>query len=64
MDTTPIPLTPEPTDHPLVHDVNSEQAQSLSPLERGCKRVSEMTGSPIALISAVVLQALWIVVGS
>jgi uncharacterized membrane protein len=52
------------TDHPAVHNINAEHAASLSPLERGCKRVADWTGAPLALILAVAIQGVWLAVGS
>jgi uncharacterized membrane protein len=51
------------TEHPLVHDVNQEHADSLSPVEKFCKKVADSTGAPIALGLAIVIQLVWIVVG-
>lgn len=51
------------TDHPLVQDVNATHAESLTPIERFSKRIADGTGSPIALILAVVTQLVWIAVG-
>jgi uncharacterized membrane protein len=51
------------SDHPLVHDVNAEQRESLSPVERSCKTIADWTGSPLALGLAVAVQAVWIPVG-
>ena len=59
--TTAPPL--DVTDHPLVHDVNQEHNDSLSPVEKVCKRIADSTGSPIALFLAVLVQAIWIPVG-
>ena len=53
----------DPTDHPLVHDVNEEHDQSLSPTERACKKIADATGAPLARTLAIVLQAVWIVTG-
>ena len=50
-------------DHPLVHDVNNEHAEQLSPVERFCKRVADWTGAPLALFLAILLQAIWIPLG-
>ena len=66
MDATPVmPATPglDVTEHPLVHDVNAEHNERLSPVERYCKDVADWTGAPIALGLAIVLQALWIPLG-
>ncbi len=51
------------TEHPLVHDVNQEHNDTLSPVERFCKRVADSTGAPLALGLAIVVQAIWIPVG-
>lgn len=51
------------TEHPLVHDVNKEHDEQLSPVEKVCKRIADSTGAPIALFMAVALQAIWIVAG-
>ncbi len=56
-------LDPVLTDHPLVHDVNREADQALSPVERVCKRIADSTGAPLALALAVVVQLVWIAVG-
>jgi uncharacterized membrane protein len=52
-----------PDNHPLVHDINKEQYDSLSPVERTCKKIADWTGAPLALGLAVLIQAVWIVVG-
>jgi uncharacterized membrane protein len=51
------------TNHPLVHDVNREQLESLSPVERICKDIADWTGAPLALGLAILVQAVWIAVG-
>ena len=51
------------TEHPLVHDVNREHNESLSPIERVCKRIADSTGAPIALGLAILIQFIWIPVG-
>ncbi len=51
------------TDHPLVHDVNQEANDKLSPVERVCKKIADSTGAPIALFLAVILQLIWIPLG-
>ncbi|MBV8299760.1 MAG: DUF1003 domain-containing protein [Candidatus Eremiobacteraeota bacterium] len=60
-----MPATPalDVTEHPLVHDVNQEHAESLSVTERFCKRVADWTGAPLALGLAVLVQMIWIPVG-
>lgn len=50
-------------DHPLIADVNEEHDARLSPIERTCKKIADATGAPIALILAIIVQALWIAVG-
>ncbi len=50
-------------DHPLVRDVNQEHNDSLSGVERTCKRISDATGAPLALFLAIIVQAIWIPVG-
>jgi uncharacterized membrane protein len=58
------PSTPiDVTDHPLVHDVNAEHTESLSPVERICKRIADSTGAPLALAMAIVFQVVWIIIG-
>ncbi|MDP9106209.1 MAG: DUF1003 domain-containing protein [Candidatus Eremiobacteraeota bacterium] len=52
------------TDHPLVHDVNQEHSDSLSPVEKMCKRIADSTGAPIALFLAVIVQIVWIIAGA
>jgi uncharacterized membrane protein len=54
---------PSVVDHPLVHDVNKEASEQLSPTERLCRRIADGTGSPIALFLAIMIQGLWIIVG-
>lgn len=50
-------------DHPLVHDVNAEHLERLSPVEALCKRIADGTGAPLALGLAIVLQLVWITFG-
>lgn len=61
--TLPAVAPSDVTEHPLVHDVNQEHTDRLSPVERICKRVADSTGAPIALGLAIVLQAIWIPLG-
>jgi len=51
------------TNHPLVHDVNAEHAESLSAVEKVCKRIADSTGAPLALALAILVQLVWIPVG-
>jgi uncharacterized membrane protein len=53
----------DPDNHPLVHDTNKEQADSLSPVEAFCKDIADWTGSPLALGLAIGAQAIWIPIG-
>jgi uncharacterized membrane protein len=53
-----------PNDHPAVHDVNQEHMDSLSPVEKTCRSIANLTGAPLALFLAIVLQVIWIAVGS
>jgi len=59
----PPPATYDISDHPLVHDVNQEHADSLSPVEKACKRIADSTGAPIALFLAILVQFIWIPIG-
>jgi uncharacterized membrane protein len=62
--TDTAPFAPiDVTDHPLVHDVNAEHTDNLSPVERICKRIADSTGAPLSLALAIALQAVWIVFG-
>jgi uncharacterized membrane protein len=62
--TSTLPSAPaDVTEHPLVHDVNAEHAESLTAVERFCKRVADWTGAPIALGLAIIVQAIWIPLG-
>ncbi len=66
MSATPTATAPafDVTDHPLVHDVNKEHSDSLSPVEKVCKQIADSTGAPIALFLAVIIQIIWIVAGA
>jgi uncharacterized membrane protein len=57
-----LPAT-DPNEHPLVHDVNQEHRDSLSPVEKACKTIADWTGAPLALFLAVLIQAIWIPIG-
>jgi len=61
--TAGLPGSVDITNHPLVHDVNAEHAESLSPVERICKRIADSTGAPIALALAIIVQIVWIPIG-
>lgn len=62
MDMT-LPSAATVEDHPLVGDINAAHKGELTPLERFCKSVADATGSPTALILAIVIQFAWIGVG-
>ena len=49
--------------HPLVHNAFEEHQEQLSPVEKVCQRISQLTGSPVALALAIAVQAVWIPVG-
>jgi uncharacterized membrane protein len=59
----PPPPVFDVSDHPLVHDVNEEHTDSLSPIEKICKRIADSTGAPVALFLAILVQLVWIPVG-
>jgi len=50
-------------EHPLVDDVNAVHQAKLSPIEKTCKQIANMTGAPLALILAIIVQVGWIAVG-
>ncbi|MDQ2872544.1 MAG: DUF1003 domain-containing protein [Candidatus Eremiobacteraeota bacterium] len=50
--------------HPLVDDVNQSQNEQLSPVERTCKHIADATGAPIALFLAILVQIVWVAIGS
>jgi uncharacterized membrane protein len=56
--------TPSVEDHPLVHDVNQEHQEQLSPVERICKKIADGTGAPLALFLAVIVQIAWVAFGT
>src|ERR1700680_4526147 len=60
--TLPTDITVE--DHPLVTDVTATHKDNLSRAERVCKRIADATGAPIALLLAIVVQFMWIIVGT
>jgi uncharacterized membrane protein len=62
-DSATSPAAFDISDHPLVHDVNQEHADSLSPIECVCKRIADSTGAPLALGLAILVQFLWIPIG-
>ena len=62
MDNAPAPAS-SIGDHPLIRNANAEHDAQLSPLEKICKRIADMTGAPIALMAAILVQTVWIIVG-
>lgn len=50
--------------HPLVQNVNDMQQERLSATERFCRRIADATGAPAALLLAIVVQTLWLAIGS
>ncbi|MHB8145750.1 MAG: DUF1003 domain-containing protein [Vulcanimicrobiaceae bacterium] len=60
---TAIPIAGAIEDHPLVDDVNAIHREQLSVTERLCKRIADATGAPVALLLAVVVQAIWVTLG-
>ena len=58
-------LTPggDPERHPTIDNVNAVLAERLSPTEHICRRIAAMTGTPAALVAAIVLQFVWIGIG-
>lgn len=50
--------------HPLVDDVNRLHAARLSPVERICRRIADATGAPIALLLAIIVQFVWVGIGT
>jgi uncharacterized membrane protein len=51
-------------DHPLVQNPNKMQQERLSATERFCRRVADATGAPTALLLAIVVQIIWLGVGT
>jgi uncharacterized membrane protein len=51
-------------DHPLVQNANEMQQERLSATESFCRRVADATGAPVALLLAIVVQTIWLVVGT
>lgn len=48
----------------LVRDVNEEHQEQLSAVEKICKQIADLTGAPLALALAIVVQFAWVIVGS
>lgn len=56
--------TAAPDEHPQVRDVNAAHQEQLSKVELICRKIADDTGAPLALFLAVVLQLVWIIVGT
>ncbi|MBV9271281.1 MAG: DUF1003 domain-containing protein [Candidatus Eremiobacteraeota bacterium] len=50
--------------HPLVDDVNQMHREQLSRAERVCKKISDATGAPLALLAVIVVQLVWVLAGN
>jgi uncharacterized membrane protein len=50
--------------HPLVDDVNAMHRERLSSTERICRKIANATGAPTALLLAIVLQVVWLAMGT
>jgi uncharacterized membrane protein len=59
-----IAISTKRASHPDLHNANDVHAQQLSRTERFCKRIAESTGAPITLVAVIILQIVWIVVGT
>jgi low affinity Fe/Cu permease len=46
-----------------LRNANEAHNESLSPVERFCKRIADSTGAPIALAIVIVAQFVWIIAG-
>lgn len=53
----------DPTEHPAVMDVNQAHSDNLSKTETVCKDIADLTGAPLALLLAIVLQLCWVAIG-
>ncbi len=51
-------------DHPFVQNANEMQEERVSATERFCRRVAAATGAPLALLLAIVLQIVWLAIGT
>src|ERR1019366_5951973 len=60
MNDTQVDFPIDVQNHPLVHNAFAEHQEQLSPVERVCQQVSQLTGSPIAVAMAIAVQATWI----
>jgi uncharacterized membrane protein len=50
--------------HPLVDNVNAMHQKQLSATERMCREIADLTGAPAALLLAILVQLVWLAVGS
>jgi hypothetical protein len=53
-----------PDDHPAVDNVNELHAKKLSTIATICRRITAGAGTPVALLSAIVVQIVWVTVGA
>src|SRR5438270_1708761 len=60
----PMPPDTPITAHPLARDVNAEHADRLTPTEKFCRKVADLTGAPNALMLAIAVQILWLAIGT
>lgn len=61
---TLIAAKQHPDDHPALENVNELHAKKLSPTATVCRRIAAGTGTPLALLTAIVLQIVWVAVGA
>jgi uncharacterized membrane protein len=63
----PTTIVTDPTmdaeENIVVHDVNEEHQAQLSPIEKICKEIADLTGAPLALALAIFIQFSWVFVG-
>jgi uncharacterized protein DUF1003 len=61
---TLIAAEEHPDDHPAIDNANELHAKKLSPIATICRRIAAGTGTPLALLTAIVVQIAWITVGA
>lgn len=49
--------------HPLARNANDEHKEDLSKIEKICTYISDKMGTPSVLISVIIIQAIWIIIG-
>ena len=62
--TSPLQTKLDVEDHPLVADVNEMHRDQLSRAERVCKKISDATGAPLALLVVIIVQLVWVIAGN